>query len=73
LFGLVAIAVSGDLTAGGLILRLILLAAFAWVWRSYGGFREELRDTNRSGRILAWIAVFLSGAAAFLSMVLFFS
>jgi hypothetical protein len=50
--------------------RLILLAAFVWVWRSFGGYREELAATNRSGRILAWITVFISAAAAFLSAAL---
>jgi hypothetical protein len=33
-------------------------------------FREELGDSNRSGRFLAWITVFISGAAAFLSAAL---
>lgn len=73
IFGLLALFASGAFTAGGLILRLVLLAAFIWVWRSYKGFREELRDTNRSGRILAWITTFIAAAAAFLSAVLLFT
>ena len=72
LFSLFAMFAAGSFTAGGLILRLILLAAFLWLWRSFKGYREELADTNRSGRILAWIVVFISAAAAFLSAALFF-
>ena len=72
LFGLFSAIASGDFSPGGLILRLILLAGFLWVWRSFTGFREELADANRSGRILAWITVFISAAAAFLSVALFF-
>jgi len=72
LLGLFRLLSSGELTPGGLVIRLLLLAAFVWVWRSYRGFREELADTNRSGRILAWITVFISAAAALLSAALFF-
>ena len=73
LFSLFALMSADTLTAGGLVLRLILLAAFYWVWRIYKGYLEELRDTNTSGRILAWISAFIAAAAAFLSAVLFFS
>jgi spermidine/putrescine transport system permease protein len=71
-FSLFALLASGSFTVSGLILRLILLAGFFWVWRLFGSFREELTDTNRSGKILAWITVFISAAAAFLSAALFF-
>jgi spermidine/putrescine transport system permease protein len=71
LFSLFALLASGDFTPGGLILRLILLAAFIWVWRAFGGYRDELADTNRSGKILAWITLFIAAAAAFLSAALF--
>jgi hypothetical protein len=50
---------------------LICIAAFLWVWRSFGGYREELDITNRAGKILAWITLFISAAAVFLSAVLF--
>jgi spermidine/putrescine transport system permease protein len=70
LFSLIGTVTSGELTASGLILRLILLAAFLWAWRSFKGYREELADTNRSGKILAWITVFISASAAFLSAAL---
>jgi len=72
LFSLFALFASGDFTPAGLVLRLILLAGLVWVWRGYGGYREELADTNRSGRILAWITVLIAAAAAFLSAALFF-
>jgi spermidine/putrescine transport system permease protein len=72
LFSIVTIITSGELTGSALIVRLILLAAFLWAWRSFKGFREELVDTNRSGRILAWITVFISAVAAFLSAALLF-
>jgi spermidine/putrescine transport system permease protein len=71
LFSLFALFSSGNFTPVGLVLRLIFLAAFIWAWRAYGGYREELADTNRSGRILAWITVFIVAAAAFLSAALF--
>ena len=71
-FSLFAMVASGELTGGGLILCLVLLAVFLWMWRSFGGYREELTDTNRSGKILAWMTVFISAAAAYLSAALFF-
>lgn len=71
-FSLFAMFNSGDSTVSGLVLRLVLLAGFLWMWRLFGGYREELADTNRSGRILVWITLFISAAAAFLSAALFF-
>ena len=71
-FSLFAMFASGTFTAGGLFLRLVLLAGLIWVWRSFESYREELGDTNRSGRILAWITLFISAAAAFLSAALLF-
>ena len=70
LFSIFSVLTSGELTASSLAIRLILLAAFFWAWRSFKGFREELADTNRSGKILAWITVFISAVAAFLSAAL---
>lgn len=64
---------SGAFTPGALILRLMFLAAFIWVWRSYKGYREELAATNRSGRILSLLTMFIAVAAAFLSIVLLLS
>jgi hypothetical protein len=73
LFGLVSLFAPGGFTLGGLILRLVLLSAFYFAWRSYESFQEELMDSNRSGRILAWITVFIAGFAAFLSAWLLLS
>jgi spermidine/putrescine transport system permease protein len=57
-------------TVGGLIARLLMLAAFIWMWRSYQSYREELNEANLSGKILAWIAVFVTALAAYLSIFL---
>lgn len=73
LFGLFNLGVqitSGDVTIGGLIVSLILLAGLVWVWRTYKSYLEELGFTNRSGRILSWITLFISMVAALLSAVL---
>jgi len=73
LFGLVSsigMVTSGTLTAGGLIVRLILVAGFLWAWRGFGSFREDLNESNRSGKILAWITLFITMAAALLSAAL---
>lgn len=71
LFGLLSLpALFASFTVGGLIVRLLFLAAFLWVRRSYGPFRDELNETNRSGIILAWIAVFVTASVVFLSALL---
>jgi spermidine/putrescine transport system permease protein len=72
LFSLFGLFTSGAFTIVGLLVRLLLVAAFLWVWRSFGGYREELADANRSGKILAWITLFIAAAAAFLSAALLF-
>lgn len=73
LFSLPVLFVPGEFTVGGLMLRVILLAGFFWVWSSYQGYREELADSNRAGRLLAWITVFIAAAAAFFSALLLLS
>lgn len=72
LYGLFSLpAVFSDFTFGGLILRLVLLiGGFLWIWRSYPSFREELKETRTSGRVLAWLAVALVGMAVLLSAYL---
>jgi spermidine/putrescine transport system permease protein len=70
LFNLLTLFASGVFTPGELIIRLIFLAGFLWAWRSFKGYREELTDTNRSGKILSWITLFISAVAAFLSAAL---
>ncbi len=73
LFGLVSLIAmfsAGSVAPGAIFIRLILLAGFWWAWRSFQGYREDLADTNRSGRLLAWITLFISAAAAMLSAAL---
>ncbi|HEX5840355.1 MAG TPA: ABC transporter permease [Anaerolineales bacterium] len=70
LFSLFSMVASGEATPAGLIVRLILLAGLLWAWRSFWRYREELADANRAGRILAWITLSISAAAAFLSAAL---
>lgn len=73
LLRLPALFAPGAFTVGGAILQLILLSAFYFAWGAYRNFREELAETNRSGRILAWITAFIAGFAAYLSAWLLLS
>ena len=74
LYGLFSVpALFAAFTVGGLIVRLLLLAAFIWMWRSYKSYREELNETNASGKMLAWIALFVVTVAAYLSAFLLLS
>jgi len=73
LFSAFGLLTSGEFTYGALIVRLILLGAFLWVWRSYNNFREELTMTNRSGKFLVMITILISATASFLSAVLLLS
>jgi spermidine/putrescine transport system permease protein len=70
LFKLFSLLAPGAFTPNDLIVSVLFLAAFVWAWRSYNGYREELATTNRSGRILAWISVFIVTIAAFFSAAL---
>jgi hypothetical protein len=73
LFRLFALFTSGAFIPSGLIVSLIFLSGFVWAWRSYPGYREELETTNRSGKILAWIILFIVTVAAFFSAALLLS
>ncbi|HEX5836977.1 MAG TPA: ABC transporter permease subunit, partial [Anaerolineales bacterium] len=75
LYGLFSLpAVFSEFTIGGLILRLVLLiSGFLWIRRSYPSFREELKETRTSGRVLAWLAVAIVGIAVSLSAYLLLS
>lgn len=64
---------SGVFSLTALIVRILLLSGFYWAWRSFGGYREELAETNDSGKILSWIAVLLVFGAAYLSSFLLLS
>jgi spermidine/putrescine transport system permease protein len=73
LFRLFALFTSGAFIPNGLIVSLIFLSGFVWAWRSYPGYREELDATNRAGKILAWISLFIVTVAAFFSAALLLS
>ncbi|MCI0551924.1 MAG: ABC transporter permease [Anaerolineae bacterium] len=71
LYGLFSLpALFASFTIGGLVVRLLLIAGFIWVRRSYKPYLEDLNETNRSGKILAWIALFVTASAAYLSAFL---
>jgi ABC-type Fe3+ transport system permease subunit len=71
LFGLINLPfVFTAFTLGGLVVNLLLLAGFYWAWRTFPSFKEELNETNRSGKTLAWIAVVVVIAAVYLSVFL---
>lgn len=75
-YGLLSLPVlfaPGGFAITALIVRLLLLAGFYWAWNSFKGFREELPETNSSGRALAWIAVFVVAFAIYLSAFLLLS
>lgn len=70
LLSLIGMFTAGPVAVGGLIVRLMLLAGLLWAWRSFGPYREDLADANRSGKVLAWITVFITLLAAMLSAAL---
>jgi len=70
LFGILS---PGEFTAGGLIITLLFLAGFYWAKNSFNGYYEELMATNRSGRILAWLALVVVVIAAYFSALLLLS
>jgi len=56
-----------------LILSIIFLAGLYWAWRSFPGFREELVEVNRSGKVLSWTAVIIVMAAVYFTAYLLLS
>jgi spermidine/putrescine transport system permease protein len=73
LFSLPAMFAPGGFTVGYLIVRLLLLSGLYWAWTSFVTYREELLETNQSGRVLSWIAVIIVATAAYLSSFLLLS
>ncbi len=59
-----------EFSPGGLILEILLLAAFAWAWISFRGYREEFELANRAGRVLSLLALVIVAFAAFFSTLL---
>ncbi|MBL8051421.1 MAG: hypothetical protein JNM46_09380, partial [Anaerolineales bacterium] len=55
-------------TIGALIVTLILLTGLYWAWQSFPGYREELAETNASGKVLAWIALVVVMLISYLSV-----
>ena len=73
LFALRTLFTPGGFSLAALIITVLMLAGFYGAWRALPGFQEELRETNRSGKILAWIAVVIVVVAAYLSTFLLLS
>jgi ABC-type Fe3+ transport system permease subunit len=75
LFGLLNLpSVFTAFTTAGLLLSLLLIIGGSyWAWRVYPSYREELNETNRSGRTLAWVSAFVVIVAVYLSTFLLFS
>lgn len=60
-------------TFGNLIIALLLLAGFYWAWRALQGYREELTETNSSGKILSAIALIVVMLISYLSALILLS
>jgi hypothetical protein len=71
---MVALAASlanGDFSPAAL-LRVVPIALAAWALRGLPEWRQDLRQANTAGRVLAGFAVLASLGAAFVSMALLF-
>jgi spermidine/putrescine transport system permease protein len=76
IYGLTSLPIlfsSGGFSVTYLLVRLLFLVGFYSAWRSFGGYREEMAETNQSGKILSWIAVVVVAGAAYLSSFLLLS
>lgn len=60
-------------TFGNLIVTLLLLAGLYWAWRSFSGYREELAETNDSGKILSGIVLIVVMLISYLSALILLS
>ena len=70
---LFALFAPGAFSVPGLLINLLLAAGLFWAWRAFPAYQEELKDTNRSGKILAWVAVIIVFIATYLSLFLLLS
>lgn len=70
LFSLPAVFAAGGFDLSYLLVRLFLLAGLYSAWKSFGGYREEMVETNQSGKILSMITIAVVAAAAYLSSFL---
>ena len=73
IFRLFVLFAPGGFDISSLILSILFLAGLYWSWRSFPGFREELAEVNRSGKMLAWLAVVIVLFAVYLSAYLLLS
>lgn len=60
-------------TVAGLIVTLILLAGLYWAWSSFAKYREELAETNQSGKVLSWIVLIVVLLISYLSALILLS
>lgn len=70
IFSLASVFAPGGFAVMTLLVSLFLMTGFYWAWRTFGSYREELAETNSSGKILAWFAVVMVMAAVYLSAFL---
>lgn len=70
LFSVLRLVSLGTFAIGGLIIHLVLVAAFLWFRRSIASYREEFTQTNLSGKLLSIVALLVVGVAAFISALL---
>jgi len=73
LYRISTVLAPGGFVISSLILSILFLAGLYWAWRSFPGFQEELAEVNRSGKILAWLAVVIVLFAVYLSAYLLLS
>ena len=73
LFTLTTLFGAGGFSVSALIIALILLTGVYAAWRAFPGYQDELMETNRSGKILAWIAACIVVVAVYLSLFLLLS
>jgi len=70
LFSLPAVFTAGGFNISYLFVRLLLLVGLYSAWKAFGGYREELAETNQSGKVLSFITIAVVAAAAYLSSFL---
>lgn len=60
-------------TIGNLLITILLLAGLYWAWRAFSGYREELAETNDSGKVLSVIALIVVMLISYLSALILLS
>jgi len=66
-------ALFASFTVPGLIVTLLLLAGLYSAWRSFGAYREELAETNPSGKVLSIIVLIIVLLISYLSALILLS